>query len=112
LRLMVVHGGGFLPYQAARFDRDATSGADAPRQLPSQVIRSLYYDTVLLSAAAVRFLLDCAGPEQVLTGSDFGAAARERAGVQLTAAIRAASPDAATVDAVLAGNARRVFKVG
>lgn len=111
VRLMVVHGGGFLPYQAARFDRDAKSGADAPRQLPSQVIRSLYYDTVLLSAAAVRFLIDYAGPEQVLTGSDFGAAARERAGVQLTAAIREASPDATTVDAVLAGNARRLFRL-
>jgi aminocarboxymuconate-semialdehyde decarboxylase len=111
LRLMIVHGGGFLPYQSARFDRDAKRGAEAPGRLPSQVIGSLYYDTVLLSAAAVRFLLDCAGPEHVLTGSDFGAAARERAGVALTAAIREAAPDAATADAVLAGNARRLFRL-
>ncbi len=111
LRLVVVHGGGFLPYQAVRFDRDARSATGAPARLPSQVIRSLYYDTVLLSAAAVRFLLDYAGPDQVLIGSDFGAAHRERAGVQLTAAVREAATDAGTIDAVLAGNARRLLGI-
>ena len=54
LRLVLVHGGGFLPFQAARFDRDA-KGDGSERKLPSEVVRSLYYDSVLLSAAAVRF---------------------------------------------------------
>jgi aminocarboxymuconate-semialdehyde decarboxylase len=108
LRLVVVHGGGFLPYQVARFDRDAKGGEEA-RRLPSDIVRSLYYDTVLMSAAAVRFLLDSAGQDQVLVGSDFGAAPAERAGVRLTAAVREASTDPATVQAVLAGNASRLF---
>jgi aminocarboxymuconate-semialdehyde decarboxylase len=111
LRLVLVHGGGFLPYQAARFDRDARADG-GPARRPSDVIRSLYYDTVLLSAAAVGFLLDFAGPGQVMVGSDFGAAPRERSGVELTAAVREASADAATAEAVLAGNARRLFGLG
>jgi len=110
LRLVLVHGGGFLPYQAARFDRDARTDGE-PRRIPSEVVRSLYYDTVLLSAAAVRFLLDCAGPGQVMVGSDFGAAPRERSGAAVTAAVREASADAATAGAVLAGNARRLFRL-
>jgi aminocarboxymuconate-semialdehyde decarboxylase len=108
---VLVHGGGFLPYQAARFDRDARADG-GPARRPSDVIRSLYYDTVLLSAAAVGFLLDFAGPGQVMVGSDFGAAPRERSGVELTAAVREASADAATAEAVLAGNARRLFGLG
>ena len=111
LRLVVVHGGGFLPYQVGRFDRDVKGGGDS-RRLPSDVARSLYYDTVLMSAAAVRFLLDSAGPEQVLIGSDFGAAQAERAGVRLTAATREATADPATLQAVLDGNATRLFRIG
>lgn len=109
LRLVVVHGGGFLPYQAARFDRDA-KGGPADRRLPSDVVRSLYYDTVLLSSAAVRFLYDYVGAGRLLIGSDFGAAPQERAGVQVTAAVREAGDDDAT-GAVLAGNARALFGV-
>jgi aminocarboxymuconate-semialdehyde decarboxylase len=105
LRVVVVHGGGFLPYQAARFDRDARDS----RRPPSEVIRSMYYDTVLMSAAAVRFLYDYAGPGQVLVGSDFGAAPAERGAGPLTAAVREASADTSTLHAVLAGNARRLF---
>jgi aminocarboxymuconate-semialdehyde decarboxylase len=110
LQLVLVHGGGFLPYQVARFDRDASTGGES-RRTPSEVVRSLYYDTVLLSAAAVRFLLDCAGPSQVMVGSDFGAAPRERSGAALTAAVLEASADAASAAAVLAGNARRLFRL-
>lgn len=111
LRLVVVHGGGFLPYQVGRFDRDMKGGGES-RRLPSDVARSLYYDTVLMSAAAVRFLLDFAGPEQVLIGSDFGAAQTERAGVRVTAATREATADPAALQAVLDGNATRLFGLG
>jgi len=111
LQLVVVHGGGFLPFQVGRFDRDAKGGGEA-RRLPSDIAKSLYYDTVLMSAPAVRFLLDYAGPGQVLIGSDFGAAAKERSGVPLTAAVRAASTDPAVVRAVLDGNATRILKLG
>jgi aminocarboxymuconate-semialdehyde decarboxylase len=108
LRMIVVHGGGFLPYQAGRFDRDAKGHWDS-RRLPSEVIRSLYYDTILMSAAAVRFLCDYVGPGQVLIGSDFGATPKERGGGPLTAAVREANADVATLQEILAGNARRLF---
>jgi aminocarboxymuconate-semialdehyde decarboxylase len=107
LNLVVVHGGGFLPYQAARFDQDAQRSCSAGRA-PSEIIRSLYYDSVLMSATALRFLFDLAGPERVLIGSDFGAP-NAQAGGSLTEAAREASDDAATLSTVLAGTALELF---
>jgi len=119
LRLVMVHGGGLLPYQVGRFDRDArgTGHRDGtmdgrPLRPPSEIAKRIYYDTVLMRAESVRFLLDYAGPGQVLIGSDYGAAAKERSRVRLTAAVRAASADPAVVGAVLGGNATRILKLG
>ena len=109
LRIVVVHGGGFLPYQAARFARDAKSGAGVAA--PSDAIRSLYYDTVLMSAPALRFLYDCVGSGRVMVGSDYGAGPVDRSGVQVTAAVRSATADDTVTEAVLAGNARSLFRL-
>jgi polyprenyl P-hydroxybenzoate/phenylacrylic acid decarboxylase-like protein len=108
LRIVLVHGGGFLPYQAARFDQ-RRQGREQDRPLPSEVVGSLYYATVLLSAAAVRFLYDYVGSQRVIVGSDFGGAPRERAGVQIIAAVREAGDDDDVTRAVLAGNAQSLF---
>jgi aminocarboxymuconate-semialdehyde decarboxylase len=118
LRLVMVHGGGLLPYQVGRFDRDAKGTGHRDGQmdvrsvrLPSEIAKTFYYDTVLMRAESIRFLLDYAGPGQVLIGSDFGAAARERSGLALTAAAREASSDPAVTEAVLAGNATKLLKL-
>jgi aminocarboxymuconate-semialdehyde decarboxylase len=110
LRLVVVHGGGFLPYQAARFARDAKGREGAGS--PEEAVRALYYDTVLMSPAALRFLVDAVGADHILVGSDYGAGAKFRADVNVTEPIRSATPDPGVRAAVLAGNARAVFGVG
>jgi aminocarboxymuconate-semialdehyde decarboxylase len=118
LELVLVHGGGLLPYQVGRFDRDAKGLGHRTGEmeghllrLPSEIAKKLYYDTVLMRAESIRFLLDFAGPGQVLIGSDFGAAAKERSGLALTAAVREASSDPDVVQAVLDGNATRILKL-
>jgi aminocarboxymuconate-semialdehyde decarboxylase len=75
LRICVVHGGGFLPYQAGRLDRgyraksELTAGnITAP---PSEALRRLYYDTVLHAPQQLEWLLDFAGPEHVVLGTDY-----------------------------------------
>src|SRR5665811_1807370 len=75
LRVCLVHGGGYAPYQAARMDH----GYQAEPRLvdkrlsrtPSDYLRMLYYDTVTHSPEVMRFLLDFAGPEHVVLGSDY-----------------------------------------
>jgi aminocarboxymuconate-semialdehyde decarboxylase len=75
LRVVLVHGGGYLPYQAGRLDHGYRS---VPREVarhvarpPSEQLRRLYFDTVTHSPAVLRFLLDFAGPDHVVLGSDY-----------------------------------------
>jgi aminocarboxymuconate-semialdehyde decarboxylase len=75
LKVVLCHGGGFLPFQLGRLERGfrAVPGrvaVDAIRP-PAEVARQLYYDTVLHSPQALRFLIDLVGPEHVLLGSDY-----------------------------------------
>ena len=71
--MIVVHGGGFLPYQAYRLDGLVRSGL-LPRTgmtaPPSAVLRRLFYDTVALDALSIELLVRRVGAAQVLLGSD------------------------------------------
>ncbi|GHH77168.1 hypothetical protein GCM10018793_24570 [Streptomyces sulfonofaciens] len=75
LRVLLVHGGGFVPYQIGRLERGFTAappqfrakGTRAPRDLLGQ----LFFDTVLHDDAALRHLVAFAGAEHVLLGSDY-----------------------------------------
>lgn len=74
LRLCVVHGGGFLPYQLGRLDRGYRAVpqlvATALTRAPSEWARSLYYDTVTHAPESLELLLRRVGPGQVVLGSD------------------------------------------
>jgi len=58
LRLVVVHGGGFLPYQSMRLDgghrADALSRHVIMRDQPSDYIPDLFFDTVAMRADSIR----------------------------------------------------------
>jgi len=79
LKLVLSHGGGGLPYLAGRLDLayeapHYEANADCRRHIaraPSDYLRRLYYDTVVASAEALRCLIDFAGPEHVVFGSDY-----------------------------------------
>jgi aminocarboxymuconate-semialdehyde decarboxylase len=75
LRLCLVHGGGFAPYQLGRwdhaFEHDDRGAATHLTRRPSEWLRRLYFDTVLHSPASLRLLLDVVGSEHVVLGSDY-----------------------------------------
>jgi aminocarboxymuconate-semialdehyde decarboxylase len=76
LQLIVSHGGGSFPYLAGRFDclfarMDRTTTRSVAAQAPSAYIRRMYYDTILHSARAVRFLADCVGVDRMVIGTDY-----------------------------------------
>jgi aminocarboxymuconate-semialdehyde decarboxylase len=74
LRLITVHGGGFLPYQGLRLDgahrADALSGHVLEREKPSAYLRDLWFDTVAMTSAAIAFLARTVGADRVLLGTD------------------------------------------
>lgn len=110
LRLITVHGGGFLPYQSMRVDgahrADALRRYAIERDRPSDYLSDLYYDTVALKPAAIRLLAETAGTDRVLLGSDYPFALGDPAPAET---VRAAGLSQAGAAAVLGGNAARLF---
>lgn len=75
LRLVLVHGGGFLPFQSGRFDRSYAIGshpdATMAKSGPGEYLRSFYYDTCVMTVPAIRMLCDLVGHDRVVLGSDY-----------------------------------------
>lgn len=75
LRVCLVHGGGFAPYQVGRWDHGFHTGARGAAvhltRSPSEWLRGLYFDTVLHSPLSLRHLIDVVGVQQVVLGSDY-----------------------------------------
>lgn len=111
LKVLLVHGGGFLPYQAARLDGGYRTGeshvSDLARGKPSAYLADFYYDTVAMSAPAIAFLTGLVGPERVLLGSDYPFALGDPEPVRT---VEQAVADPATVRAIVHDNAMRLFR--
>ncbi|GAA3721265.1 amidohydrolase family protein [Streptomyces tremellae] len=105
LRVLLVHGGGFVPYQIGRLDRGFTAAPPAARARgalsPRQLAGRLYFDTVLHDDDALRHLLDFAAPGRVVLGSDYPFPMRLDRPV---GALDAAKQDGAARERVLSGS--------
>jgi aminocarboxymuconate-semialdehyde decarboxylase len=75
IKLIAAHGGGTLPYIAARLDRcheKLPAAQEVISEKPSEYLKRIYYDAVLYSPAALRMCIEIAGSdERVLYGSDY-----------------------------------------
>jgi aminocarboxymuconate-semialdehyde decarboxylase len=75
LKLCVVHGGGFAPYQIGRMDtgyrqKPGLAGKHISKP-PSDYLRRIYVDTVLHEPAALRYVVDLMGGDRVMLGTDY-----------------------------------------
>ena len=104
--LVLSHAGGALPYALGRLKRNRAIHTDYAD--PEAGFRRLYFDTVLFEPPALRFLCDVAGADKVMLGSDFpfGIGDPDPRGVVDRTALSAAERDA-----ILGGNAARVFHI-
>lgn len=75
LKVLLVHGGGFLPYQLGRMGHGYTvrpetraNIADRPEEY---VKKNIFFDGLTHSKEALDFLLKVAGKEKVLFGTDY-----------------------------------------
>lgn len=75
IKLVLLHGGGYLPFYAARADhtwkvRPETRKA-IPDNPPSRYMKSLFYDTMVFQPLYLRHLIDVVGVDHVLLGTDY-----------------------------------------
>jgi aminocarboxymuconate-semialdehyde decarboxylase len=74
LKVCLVHGGGFVPYQAGRWAHGWQVRPEPKvtlKQSPEPWIARFYYDTILHSSENLDFLIGSAGASRVLLGSDY-----------------------------------------
>jgi aminocarboxymuconate-semialdehyde decarboxylase len=70
LKLVLVHGGGSLPYQLGRLDNAHAHGRDACARAPSSYLGQFWCDSVVHSPRALQFLAGVIGVGHVLLGTD------------------------------------------
>ena len=111
VRFCFVHGGGFAPYQVGRWDhayrQNARGAAARLGRLPSELLRTMWFDTVVHAPEALRHLLDVVGDERVVLGSDHPFEMGDPDPVGSLAAV--ASRDSATFTRVAGENAQRLL---
>jgi len=105
LQLIVAHGGGGVPYALGRLVRNFELNPHAMAD-PREGFRHLYFDSVVYDPAPLRYLVDLAGPERVMLGSDYPFPILDPAPLEV---VRKAGFSEETTDAILSGNACRVF---
>jgi aminocarboxymuconate-semialdehyde decarboxylase len=72
LRVMLAHGGGYMPYQAGRLEHGNNVRPELGRceLKPTEYLRRFAYDTIVFGPTALRFLVDLVGADRVAYGSD------------------------------------------
>ncbi len=75
LRVCLAHGGGSFPYTIGRIEhgfnmRPDLVATDNPRN-PREYLQRLYFDSCVHDPRALRYLLDAAGAERVMLGTDY-----------------------------------------
>ncbi len=111
LRMVVVHGGGYLPYYFARTDHAYGVRPELRRhidRLPSEYLRKLYFDTTVFDPRMVEYLVDTFGDTHVLMGTDYPF---DMGPTDPLAFLAEARLTEASRDRILGRNAARLFKL-
>lgn len=74
LRIVMAHGGGYMPYYMGRLDRNATYRPDTMRnlsKLPSHYLRDFHYDSCVYDPHTLALLVRCVGADRLVLGGDY-----------------------------------------
>jgi aminocarboxymuconate-semialdehyde decarboxylase len=105
----MVHGGGFVPYQAGRWVHGFNVRPEPQarlKQSPEASLDKFIYDTILHAQAPLEFLVKTVGTPRVLLGSDYPF---DMGTLECARQVRALSIPEADKQSILAGRARTLF---
>lgn len=74
LKIVIAHGGGFLPHYYGRLDRNAYERPQTMRnisKLPSEYLKNFYYDTAVYAPEILAALIRVVGADRIVLGSDY-----------------------------------------
>ena len=111
LKLIAVHGGGYLASYSGRIDHAWGARTDAHGNLPhppTTYLKRVFVDSVVFTPHQLRGLIEVFGADKVLMGTDYPFDMAESDPV---GHVCGAGLDDATVAAIAGGNARRLFGI-
>jgi aminocarboxymuconate-semialdehyde decarboxylase len=114
IKLVLLHGGGYLPFYASRADHTwkvrPETRSQIPDHPPSHYMRMLFFDTVVFQPLYLRHLVEVVGADHVLLGTDYPFDMSETDPLGLVAATEGLSADDRA--AIAGGNAARLYGIG
>jgi aminocarboxymuconate-semialdehyde decarboxylase len=80
LKIVMAHGGGYLPHYVGRLDRNIENnpaiGANISKK-PSEYLRDFYYDTCVYGADVLEALIKRVGVDRIVFGTDYPVGERD-----------------------------------
>jgi aminocarboxymuconate-semialdehyde decarboxylase len=112
LKILAVHGGGYLPAYCGRIDHAWGARSDSHGNLPQppgSYLKKIYFDSVVFTPHQLAHLVRVFGADHVLMGTDYPFDMAEYDPIGHLAS--AAELDAAATAAIAGGNARRLLGI-
>ena len=109
LKILLVHGGGYVPYQYGRWSHGWEVREEPKKFLkvdPEASVRRFYYDTVTHGKPALEYIVANMGASHVVLGSDYP---YDMGNWELVREARALSVSDADKTRILGGNAAALF---
>jgi aminocarboxymuconate-semialdehyde decarboxylase len=103
LKVVVAHGGGFLPHNFGRLDRNFRNRPATAQNIskaPSEYLRSFYFDTCVYDPSVLAALIERVGVDRLLLGTDYPVGE-----VDPLEIMRLAGASGTEIDAMRGGNA-------
>ena len=107
IKIVMAHGGGYMPHYMGRLDRNVTDKPFTVRNLskkPSEYLKDFYYDSCVYDSRTLELLIERVGIDRVVLGGDYPVAAVDP--LDFLATVNITDSDRA---AIAGGNACRLL---
>jgi aminocarboxymuconate-semialdehyde decarboxylase len=112
LKILAVHGGGYLGAYSARMDHAWGARADCHGDLPhppTHYLKKIYVDSVVFTAHQLACLIETFGADHVLIGTDYPFDMAEADPLAHLASVPGLTDS--TIAAIAGGNAKRLLGI-
>jgi aminocarboxymuconate-semialdehyde decarboxylase len=112
LKILAVHGGGYLPAYCGRIDHAWGARSDSHGELPqppTSYLKKVYFDSVVFTPHQLAHLVRVFGADHIVMGTDYPFDMAEYDPIGHLASVE--ELDSATLAAVAGGNARRLLGI-
>ena len=110
LKILAVHGGGYLPAYCGRIDHAWGARSDAQDNLPhppTSYLKKIYFDTVVFTPHQLAHLIEVFGADHIIMGTDYPFDMAEFDPVGHLASVKELK--SSTLAAIAGGNAKRLL---